>query len=188
MEIVLLRHGKPKIETRDNVTASDFGQWVHAYNRTGIDNTHAPSPITIAKAKACSAVVCSHLPRSIESAKALGVENIEMQDSLFRECDMPYADWTFLQLPVLWWSVVFRVLQILGHSANAESFREARERANLCALRLSELAKKHESVLFVGHGSLNWLVSRKLQRMGWVGPKSVGHGYWDYGIYRFNTT
>lgn len=101
MEIVILRHGKPKIETCGSVTASDFGLWVDAYNKTGIDNTRAPSPNAIAKAKVCSAVVCSDLPRSLESAKALGVRHIAVQDSLFRECEMPYASWHYPKLPVL---------------------------------------------------------------------------------------
>jgi broad specificity phosphatase PhoE len=188
VEIVILRHGKPKIETWDSVTASDFGLWVDAYNKTGIDNTHAPSQNVIAKAKVCSAVVCSDLPRSIESAKALGVKNVAVQDSLFRECEMPYASWRYPKLSVLGWSVVFRMLQILGYASNAESFKEIRVRASLCALRLSELAKEHESVLFVGHGSLNWLISKKLLRMGWVGPKNAGRRYWDYGVYSYNAT
>lgn len=188
MQIVILRHGKPKIETRGKVTALGFGQWVDAYNKTGIDNTHVPSPNALATAKSCSAVVCSNLPRSIESAEALGIGNITVQDALFRECEMPYADWNYPKLPVLAWSFVFRILQVLGYSSNAESFKEARERAYFCALRLSELAKKHESVLFVGHGSLNWLISKKLLRMGWVGPKNAGRGYWNYGVYRYNAT
>jgi broad specificity phosphatase PhoE len=188
MEIVILRHGKPKIETPGKVTASDFRLWIAAYNKAGIDGTNAPSPSAIAMAKACSAVVCSNLPRSIESAKALGVRNIEVQDALFRECEMPYADWSYPKLSVRGWSFAFRVLQMLGYSSNAESFKDARKRANLCALRLSELAKKHGFVLFVGHGSLNWLISKKLLRMGWVSQKSAGRGYWDYGIYRYNAT
>lgn len=188
MEIVIIRHGKPKIEPRGSVTAWGFGQWVDAYNKTGIDDTHAPSPSAVSIAKVCSAVVCSNLPRSIESAKALGVKNIEVQDPLFRECEMPHADWLYPKLSVLGWSVVFRILQMLGYSSNAESFKEARERANLCALRLSDLARKHESVLFVGHGSLNWLISKKLLRMGWVGPKNAGRRYWEYGVYRYNAT
>lgn len=186
MEIVILRHGKSQIEARSRVTAMGFGRWVEAYNRTGIDKTLAPSPSAIAKAKVCSVVVCSNFPRSIESAKALGVNNIEVQDSLFRECEMPYANWSSPELSVLTWSFVFRIMQVLGYSSNAESFKEARERAQLYALRLSELAKKHESVLFVGHGSLNWLISNKLLRMGWVGPKHAGRGYWEYGVYHYN--
>lgn len=188
MEIVILRHGKPKIETRGRVTASGFGLWVDAYNKAGIDNTHGPSPSAIAVANDCSAAVCSNLLRSIESAKALGVRNIEVQDSLFRECEMPYADWTYPKFSVLGWSFVFRILQMLGYSSNAETFKEARERAYICALHLSKLAKKHEKVLFVGHGSLNWLISKELLRMGWAGPKSAGRGYWDYGVYCYNAT
>lgn len=184
MEIVLLRHGKPKIENSEYLTAAGFGQWIAAYNEAGIDTDHAPSRQALAQAQACSVVVCNHLPRSIESARMLGVTNIEAQDALFRECDMPYADWRYPRLSVPGWSSVFRILQLMGYSSNAESFREARQRACSCALRLRALAANHESVLFVGHGLLNWLLAGNLLRTGWIGPKSAGRQYWDYGVYR----
>ena len=186
MKIVILRHGKPKIGTSGRLAASGFGQWVAAYNRAGIDSVHAPSPNAIAQAKACSIVVCSNLPRSIESARVLGIKDIEVQDSLFRECEMPYANWSYPKLSVLGWSFVFRILQMFGYSSNAESFKEARQRAYRCALQLSELAQKNESVLFVGHGSLNWLIAKNLLRMGWVGPQNAGRKYWSYGVYHYN--
>jgi len=187
VKIVILRHGKPKIETHGRLNAIDFGQWVADYNRAGLDDRSAPSPDAIAQAKACSVVVCSHLPRSIESATALDVKHIELQDALFRECDMPYADWNYPKLSVLGWSFVFRILQVAGYSSHAESFKEARQRAYDCALRLSELAKKYESVLFVGHGSLNWLLAKKLLRMGWVGPSHAGRKHWEFGVYRYGS-
>ena len=188
MQIVILRHGKPKIADHGKLTASGFGRWVAAYNQAGIDTTHAPSPEAIARARACSVVVCSHLPRSLESAAALGIGNIDVQDALFRECDMPHADWNHPKLSVSAWSFVFRILQVLGYSSDAESFKEARHRAGCCALQLSELAQRHESVLFIGHGLLNRLVAKKLLRMGWVGPDSIGRDYWDFGVYCYNAT
>jgi len=186
VQIVILRHGKPKIETHGRLSAFDFGQWVAAYNRAGLDNAHAPSADAIAQARACSAVVCSNLPRSIESATALGVKHVELQDALFRECDMPYARWNYPKLSVLGWSFIFRILQVLGYSSNAESFKEAKQRAYECALRLSELAEKHQSVVFVGHGSLNWLIAKKLLHMGWVGPSHAGRKHWEFGVYHYN--
>jgi len=186
VKIVLLRHGKPEVENSGDLSAAGFGQWITAYNEAGIDIDHAPPRQALAQAKACSVVVCSHLPRSIESAWALGVTNIEVQDALFRECDMPYADWHYPRLSVPGWSSVFRILQLMGYSSNAESFREARQRAYSCALRLSALAANYESVLFVGHGLLNWLLAGNLLRMGWVGPRSIGRRYWDYGVYGHN--
>ncbi len=186
MQIVILRHGKPKIEPRGRLSAFDFGQWVADYNRAGLDRAYAPSSDAIAQAKACAAVVCSNLPRSIDSAAALGIKHIEWQDGLFRECEMPYAGWNYPRLSVLGWSLVFRMLQVLGYSPNAESFKEARQRAGDCALRLGELAKKHESVLFVGHGSLNWLIAKKLLRMGWVGTSHGSRKYWEFSVYRYH--
>jgi broad specificity phosphatase PhoE len=183
VEIVLLRHGKPQIRDHGRVSASGFGQWIAAYNRAGIDPAHHPSPIVIEKAKSCSIVICSHLPRSIESAAALGAQSVE-KDSMFRECDMPYANLNHPKLPVSIWSVVFRMLQVLSLSPNAESFKEARERANNCAFQLSELARQHGSVLLVGHGLINLLISKQLFRMGWRKSGNIGRKYWGFCSYR----
>ena len=123
MKIVILRHGKPKIETPGRLNASGFERWIAAYNKSGIDTTHSPTQNAIAQTQACSIVVCSDLPRSIESATALGIKNVKVQDSLFRECGMPYADWNYPKLSVPVWSHIFRILQLLGYTSNAESFK-----------------------------------------------------------------
>lgn len=185
MEIVLLRHGMPQIAKEGRLTAAEFGKWVSAYNEAGIDAASRPPQNAIVEAGKCAFVVCSSLPRSRESAKALGLKAIGACDALFREMDMPYASWRFPQLSPGVWAVIFRLIWVGGYSANAESFREARERARRCAERLALLAAEHGKVLFVGHGSLNWFVSRYLKSMGWAGPPRAPRRYWEFGVYRY---
>lgn len=188
MEIIILRHGKPKIAPPPRLSASEFGLWIKEYNKAGIDDSHAAPPEIVRLVKSCSVVVCSDFPRSIESAISLGVKTTQQPDMQFRECEMPYANWYYPKLPIMVWVVIFRILHFFGYSSNAESFKAAKQRAHNCALRLSELAHHHKSVLFVGHGLLNWLISKRLQRTGWVGPRSPGHKYWGHGIYRYTAT
>ena len=188
MEIVLLRHGMPQIDKERRLSAAEFGQWVSMYNQSGINVGCMPSQEAMEQAKMCTFVMCSSLPRSSESAKVLGLENIDACESMFREMDMPYSLSSFWRLSPGTWSVLFRLMWGVGYSANGESFREARERARRCAERLAELASEHGKVLFVGHGLLNWFVSRYLKSMGWEGPQKAPRRYWEFGVYRHRTT
>ena len=188
MEIVVIRHGKPKIDTSGKVGASDFGKWISEYNLAGIDDEHFPPNEALKKAGGCTFTVCSTLPRSKESALILNVESVDMVSHLFRECEMPYATWKYPKFSKSTWSVLFRILQFLGYSSNAESFKTIKNRAEECAAQLVELAKKHESVLFVGHGAINWFIHKHLLRMGWSGPQKAGRKYWEFGVYKNNET
>lgn len=184
MQIFLMRHGKPKIEKHLRLNAAEFGAWVEKYNASGIDTEHTPPQGAIEQASQCAVTVCSHLPRSLESARALGIECIGICDATFREMDMPYAKWPFPKLSLPMWSVFFRLAWAFGYSANVESFKAAKERARRCAEHLAGLATAHGSVLFVGHGSINWFIARHLKSMGWFCSEKPPRKYWEFSVYR----
>lgn len=188
MRIVVLRHGMPKIDSSVRVTPAEFGLWVKRYDVAGIRDDCEPSQLAMSQVSQCAFVVCSNLPRSLESAKALGIESIGVCDASFREVGMPYANWHFPKAPLAVWLVLFRLMWALGYSENAEPFKVAKKRARDCANRLAELAATHGTVLFVGHGSLNWLIARHLKAMGWSGPKSAPRKFWEFGVYRYHAT
>ena len=179
-----MRHGKPKIvDTRRRLNAAEFGVWVEQYNAAGIDIECRPPREAVAQANQCVFTVCSNLPRSMESANALGVEHIGVYSPTFREMDMPHATWRFPTLSLQAWLVFFRLAWALGYSANAESFKSAKTRARSCAEQLANLASIHGTVLFVGHGSLNWFVARCLKRMGWLSADNSPKKYWEYSVF-----
>jgi len=183
VEITLIRHGKPKIDVSGKMSASDFGKRVADYDRAGIDTGHKPAKAVCEKARKCRFIVCSTLPRSIESAQALNIDTPDMTSHLFRECEMPYANWKHPKLSGTSWSILFRIFQLMGYSSNTESCKAIKARAEKCADQLAKLSKKHESVLFVGHGAIIWLIHRQLLRTGWSGPQKSARKYWEFGIY-----
>jgi broad specificity phosphatase PhoE len=185
LQIVLMRHGKPKTDKDPRLNAREFGAWVERYNASGLDLGHPPPQIAIAQASQCAFTVCSTLLRSLESAKVLGVGHIGMCDPLFREMEMPHAMWSFPRLSVSIWLVFFRLVWALGYSAHAESFQAARERARGCAENLATLASAHGAVLFVGHGSLNWFIAQHLKRMGWSCSETPPKKYWQFSVFSF---
>lgn len=178
----------PNVDSDSQVTAADFGRWVERYNASGIHPDCRPPQLAVEQAGQCSFTVCSNLPRSLESAKLLGIKSIDLCDAEFREMDMPFANWRSPRIPVRIWSVFFRLIWALGYSANAESFKAAKERARHCANRLADLASTHGTVLFVGHGSLNWFIARCLKGMEWSCPRKPPRKYWEFGVYCYRAT
>lgn len=183
MQIVLMRHGKPRIENGPRLNAAEFGAWVKKYDAAGVDAACQPPQIAVERAKQCAFTVCSNLSRSLESARTLGVERLGLSDSMFRELDMPHAAWRFPKLSVLAWSVIFRLAWAFGYSMSVESFKAARERARRCAEHLACLASTHGTVLFVGHGALNWFVAKDLKSMGWSCSERPPRAYWESSVF-----
>lgn len=187
MKIVLARHGKSKIEDYKKTSPRGFGDWIRHYDNTGIDTTHAPTEKIIFEAKQTEFVVCSNLKRSLESASLIGIEVVDLECSGFREAGMPYGNWNILRMTPKAWSVIFRVMWLLGYSSNTESFKEAKTRSKECAKKLMALAERHSSVLLVGHGIMNRLIAKELISLGWQGPPSPGKKYWEFGVYEYAT-
>lgn len=185
MEIVVLRHGKPNIEATGKVNPIEFGEWVENYDKAGVYESDGLDEKILDRVNRCNFVVCSHLPRSIESAKRLGISSPGLVSSDFRECEMPHGEWQYPKLSISAWSLIFRLFQLAGCSFNSESYKEAKERSIDCANQLAELAHNHGSVLFVGHGALNWLLHKQLLRMGWSGPHKSAKDHWAFNEYAY---
>jgi len=187
MQIVLLRHGKPNVPKHGRLRANELHKWIESYNSAGIVPEPVPSRDAIKISNACNAVVCSDLPRSVESAKALGVKGINVIEPAFREMGLPFGSFPPLKLSPNIWARFFRALWFLGYSSNSESIREARLRASNGANRLKEMAINDGSVLLVGHGIVNRFIAKELLSNGWKGPENPGKKYWNFGVYEYAT-
>ena len=125
----------------------------------------------------------TRLQRSIDSAKALNAEKRMLSEKQFIEAGLPSANWGFIKLSPNTWVVIFRALWFLGYSNNSESLKEAKQRAKLATEELIQLAKKHQKVLFVGHGIFNRLLVNELKKQGWSGSKRARSTYWGFEVY-----
>ncbi|MFV2056196.1 MAG: hypothetical protein ACC707_06985, partial [Thiohalomonadales bacterium] len=193
MKIILLRHGKPEVDLmsllKKRCSSSYLGRLVTAYEFAGLNEDDEVSKEVIHLAATCNIMVHSDLPRSVESVKALGVNNIHhCSDAIFREPNLPYANWKYPKLPLLIWFLLFRVMWHFGYSNNAESIKKARKNAATGARILREYSKIYGTVILVGHGVVNKFIAKELLSAGWAGPKSPGNEYWSYGIYTNNDT
>jgi broad specificity phosphatase PhoE len=183
MEIVLARHGRPKLGQWSWITARQLSAWIRAYDEGGVRLEEVPQQIR-AKAVLCGWIASSPLLRSVQSAQVLAPSRKINPEEPFREAGLPQALWAFPRLPVSVWTVLFRAAWFLGYSANSESLSVARCRARSAAIRLIELAQEHQSVFVVGHGIMTALIAKELLEKGWMGPKRPAHGYWEFSVYR----
>ena len=181
MEIILLRHGKPDFSAEKWIAIRDLPQMITDYNRSGVSQL-APEA-SVKMAQNCEHIVCSDLLRSSQSAQLLGVEQIHLSESLFREADLPVTLWPSMKMSPYFWLVFFRILWFFGHSANGESIAQARVRAVTAMQQLYRLAQTHGRVLLVGHGILNQLIAKELLSYGWQGPKRPARDHWGYSRY-----
>ena len=186
MEIILLRHGKPVLPELRKMNAVSFREWVRMYNEAGLCASSTPSQEAIRKSKNCNAVVCSSLPRSIESAKTLSKNEITLSSELFNEAGLPISNWQVFKLSPKAWAILFRAMWLFGYSNNSESFKQAKCRAQRSVQILQALALEHESVLFVGHGIYNRLIAKELRANGWTGPGKPGSKHWSFSSYILN--
>jgi hypothetical protein len=188
MKIVLIRHGKPIIPPLNWMSASSFGDWVKDYSISGLSISSKPTPTALNYARDCNAIVCSNLPRSIDSGHVLETEKIILSDSIFNEVEIPSANWHRLKLSPNLWAVLFRSTWLLGYSRNTESFTDIKTRAADAFKLLSGIAYEREKVVFVGHAVFNQFLARELRKNGWKGPRNPGTRYWSHGVYRARNT
>jgi broad specificity phosphatase PhoE len=186
VQITLLRHGKPDFVWNRVIRGSEVKHLQKQYDASGIiDNP----PLELQRfAEQHNCVVCSDFPRSIQSATALGASTIHLSDEEFREISIPCFDNVSMKLPIKLWVVILRVLWLFGFSKNTESISAVKHRARRVSEKLVELAHKHNSVLFVGHGTLNHFVAKELLANAWLGPSTPGRKHWEFGIYRYENT
>ena len=190
MKIILLRHGRPKVPDLGKLSAYDFYRWIEAYNLATLDCRHKPAQEVVELATACNIIVCSDLRRSLESAKVLGIKEVDYVDALFREFELPCSTNTYWQrgpkLSPRRWAVIYRILWFMGYSSHCESFAAAKHRANKAANILLHKAEHSETVLFVGHSLLNSFIARKLRSKGWQGSISLFNKYWEISVFELS--
>lgn len=184
MKIILSRHGKPAIKIWGGLPAYRMGEWIEAYNNSGLEAESKPPKAAIQAATSCNVIVCSHLQRSVESAELLRVSKPIIKKPGFQEMELPFTDWKYPRLSPCIWIMTFRLLWFLGYSKHCVSFRMERKRAKSAAEHLVALAREYDSIMFVGHGMLNRFIVRNLLTTGWVGPRSPGNTFfWQHGVY-----
>ncbi|MAF76170.1 MAG: hypothetical protein CMF17_10025 [Idiomarinaceae bacterium] len=172
-EIILIRHGKPASATNEKMGPSDFARWVRRYNHSDLDPASRPR---IKHDLSEHYVLTSNLKRARLSALAWGVSQIERQEALFREMDIPYYR-LGVKLRAWHWVVFNRAQWFAGRRGNFESFNDAKKRVIKATDLLENMAEAKQKVAVFGHGMSNRYIRLALIKRGWK-VHEKDNAYW----------
>lgn len=185
MEISFVRHGRSKHIDNRKMTCDEFNAWVRKYDDGGVFEEESYPLKTVEKVLAAKIMITSDLRRSIDSSKLLQPNKKKIASSLYRETELPVPSKKikWLKLKPSFWAVILRCLWLTGYSDGCESLNCAKKRANKAAIELVGYAKKHDSIVFIGHGFINQLIAKELRNMGWKGKGKTDSKHWGCTTY-----
>lgn len=181
MKIILIRHGKPGVNTDTKLSADDMAQWIEDYDHSEVSD-NPPLALSQDISATSSIVVASPLPRALTSLKRLGIKP-DIIDPLFREAPLPLFNFRGLRLLPLTWAFWLRILWLAGYSATVESRSLTHRRSVAAAAQLIKLAEKNATVLLMGHGIMNRMIGSQLKKEGFSVTAETGKGYWRALVY-----
>ncbi len=189
MQITILRHGIPDLSSWSKIHTLEIPGWIAEYNSAGVEQEISQSCEEMISELEHKYIVCSHLKRSIHSAKVIGYQSPDLIDSVFNEAGLLVIRIPFVRLTPHVWSMIFRLFWIIGVSNQVESLSAFKIRVSLAAEKLIHQAKNHDKVLFIGHGIINRFLAKELILKGWEGKEAPndnkywGYRYWEYITY-----
>jgi len=183
MTITLIRHAKVLAKEDTRLYASEMPRWVEHYNTAPIDE-RLPQSAVIQHIKSANIVVASSLSRTHDSLALLGVE-ANIKESVFNEAEVPAAKIPYLKLYPRQWLVVLRLMMLVGMGKGSSSLKASKSRAVKAENDLIALAQTKQSVALMGHGGMNWLIAKALEKEGWSCVED-GHSSknWGYKVYK----
>ena len=187
MKISFIRHGCLG-RIREPMTINSFHEWMKQYDSESMIQK-AKMPIeTIEAIEAAKFVLTSDQRRAVQSAAELTDSLSFMQNSLFREAEVPSYFFApkWLKCTIKVWMFIGRTLWILGYHKDVESYKEVRERVRQAAYLLHRYALVHGSIALVGHKYFNSMIGTELRAMGWSGSPILHRKPWGCTTYTFH--
>lgn len=181
--IVLIRHGQPTILLQGWIGGRELPQFVSRYQAAGIAEGSLPSEDVKSLVRSAKAVFTSDLLRAVHSAKILEPTVTPMVDPIFREAEFWFEFPINLRLPCPIWIGLAKLLWGLGYSGHCESLLDANNRAKKAAELLEQRSHEVSTVVLVGHGLTNLLITRELRKRGWRGSPIPNFGNWGCTTY-----
>jgi len=180
-QITLIRHAKVDIDNSKKINSLLLQQWIKEYDFAPIETRSLPPQETIYLAKNADIVLVSSLRRSLDSAKVLGVDVTE-QNGIFNEAAIPEVKFPLLKLKPKTWLVILRILLLFGLGKKDTSLKASTLRAKEASQKLISLSTTHDHIALVGHGGMNWLISKELKKEGWKPEGKESHENWSATI------
>jgi len=186
-QIVLVRHAKVKIEN-SLIFSKQLKKWIEKYNNAPIKATEITTRLKILVENA-EILLASELLRTSDTLKIFN-KKPDYTNKIFNEAELPYSNLAIFKMPAMFWVTLFRIAWLFGYSNNSKSYKEEKKRAEICADKLINFTKQHKNILLVGHGVMNRLIIKALQKRGFIIKEKTGDGNLGYTVmknFKFNT-
>lgn len=185
-QILFIRHAKVAMDSSTPICSASLKAWEEAYNHAPITGMPEDEELS-QKVRDADYRLCSTLGRAIASMELLGA-SVDEKNPLFNEAAIPALQGRWLTLKPTHWLVVFRILSLLGIGRWARMLQQSRRDAHKGAQRLLELSQEYETIVLMGHGVMNWLIRKELQKQGWKREGKESHGNWGTTLLVFPVT
>lgn len=183
MRIILIRHGRPAIESNPRTSHRGFRSYIDAYEAAGLDPSSAPPGELQDLVKELTSIFTSGKPRAQDSARALAPQAELVADPLFVEAPLASPRIPLLRMKVPKWAVMARILWHAGYHPEIENYRRARQRAMQAADILTERARAEGVAVLVAHGYFNAMIGRELRKRGFEQTGSHRVRFWNAVTY-----
>jgi broad specificity phosphatase PhoE len=185
LRIVLVRHGRPAIETSPRTSHDGFRRYIDEYQEAGLDPVSVPPEELLDLVKGLNAVHTSDAPRANDSARTLLPEAELIADPLFAEAPLAAPRIPLLKMKVPVWAVMARIMWHAGYHPEIENYRRAKSRANQAAGILVDRALSNEGIaVLVAHGYFNAMIGRILRKRGFRRTGSHRVRFWNAVVYQ----
>ena len=176
-KITFIRHAKVNKDSSTPITAQMLKHWEKAYNDAPIIDEIPQNEDLHQVLNEVDFVFSSTLRRSKDSLALLNV-TVNESHSLFNEAQIPALEGDFIKLTPTKWLVLFRLLSLLGFGRWAVTLKKTKAQAKEAASMLIKQTIEYDNVVLMGHGVMNWLISKELQVLGWeIQGKSEHHNW-----------
>ncbi len=185
LRIVLVRHGRPAIDSSPRTSHDGFRRYIDEYQEAGLDPMSAPPEELLDLVKGLNAVHTSDAPRANDSARTLLPEAELIADPLFAEAPLAAPRIPLLKMKVPLWAVMARIMWHAGYHPEIENYRRAKSRANQAADILVDRALSNEGIaVLVAHGYFNAMIGRILRKRGFRRTGSHRVRFWNAVVYQ----
>jgi broad specificity phosphatase PhoE len=178
--ITLARHGEPALSRKVRLTSAEYRDWWARYELGGLKEAQTPPARLLATAREVHVILASTRRRAVETAQALAIDRVFVQDNDLIEAPLPppaLPKW--IKLSPRKWGVIARIWWFFNHHHGEETQAEAKKRADLVAAALIERAETGDDILVLAHGFFNLMIGRSLKRRGWRCTSDGGYQYWS---------
>ncbi|KFN03952.1 histidine phosphatase family protein [Bacillus clarus] len=187
MRISFIRHGRLP-SAIESMTVTSFHEWMEKCDTDKMRKEPNIPIETIEAIEAAKVIVSSDQRCAVQSAAELMDSLSFVQNTLFREAEVPSKFFApkWLKCKLGAWMFIGRTLWITGYCKGVESYKEVRERAKQAANTLHGYALVYGHIVLVGHNYFNTMIGAELRAMGWSGPPIFHREPWGCTEYTFH--